>query len=66
MMDYGSMPLDITVHQVMLLTIGSCSCYVTEVDIFKPPTPEYKRFKATWSIRGFLFLLQNHVNQYKL
>ena len=23
-------------------------------------------FKATWSIRGFLFLLQNHVNQYKL
>ena len=22
--------------------------------------------KATWSVRGFLFLLQNHVNQYKL
>ena len=21
--------------------------------------------KATWSVRGFLFLLQNHVNQYK-
>ena len=23
-------------------------------------------FKATSSVRGFLFLLQNHVNQYKL
>ena len=22
--------------------------------------------KVTWSVRGFLFLLQNHVNQYKL
>ena len=26
----------------------------------------YKNVKATWSVRGFLFLLQNHVIQYKL
>ena len=32
-------------------------------DCFKIPET---MFKTTWSVRGFLFLLQNHVIRYKL
>ena len=34
--------------------------------VFEQSPPEVMFIKATWPVRGFLFLLQNHVNRYKL
>ena len=43
-----------------------CQLCVMEITIFTTTTGQLGWFKATWSVRGFLFLLQNDVNQYKL
>ena len=34
--------------------------------VTKIPVSTCGEFKTTWSVRSFLFLLQNYVNQYKL
>ena len=52
-----------------------CFCHGTEVSYESLTIASLDRitvyfiggpFKATWSVRGFLFLLQNHINGYKL
>ena len=59
-----------------LILPSHCSCTAVPTNllhshlsftvIFSPSNYPHIVVKATWSVRGFLFLLQNHVNQYKL
>ena len=50
--------------------ICECQVSVVPVSVFLRCVEQKKQntwcLKATWSVRGFLFLLQDHVSQYKL